>query len=106
YSDSTQGGHTSTQEDKLLTFPGEIDRAYYRATAPVQLVEDGQITSLEQTGFTDVVTWNPGPQKCAALKDMDPDGYLQFVCIEAAVVEKPGKLGMGESWLGVQRMRV
>lgn len=106
FSDSADGGRESTQADDLLTFPTEIDRAYYRVTAPVELIEAEKIASLEQTGFTDVVTWNPGPQKCAALKDMQPDGYLRFVCIEAAVVEKPVVLVPGASWVGMQRLTV
>ncbi len=106
FSDSANNKHESTQEDALLTFPTEIDRAYYRSAAPVQLIDGRKITNLEQSGFADVVAWNPGPQKCAALKDMQPGGYLQFVCIEAAVIEKPVMLQPGESWLGIQRLTV
>ena len=51
-----------------------------------------------------LIAWNPGPEKCAALKDMLPDGYLQFVCIEAALIETPVMLTTGESWLGTQRL--
>ncbi len=104
FSDSANGDTISIQNDELLRFPGEIDRIYFNASAPVTLSAGEQITKLEQTGFTDVVTWNPGPEKCAALKDMPPDGYLNFVCIEAALIETPVTLAAGESWVGTQKL--
>lgn len=102
FSDSAHGDAISTQSEELLTFPAEIDRIYFNAAAPVELRAGDERTVLTQTGFTDVVTWNPGPEKCAALKDMLPDGYLQFVCIEAALIETPVTLAAGESWVGTQ----
>lgn len=105
FSDSAHGDAISTQTEELLTFPGEIDRIYFNTAGPVELRAGAQhIVTLRQTGFTDVVTWNPGPEKCAALKDMLPDGYLQFVCVEAAVIETPVMLAPGESWTGTQRI--
>ena len=104
FSDSAHGDVISTQNEELLTFPDEIDRIYFNAVAPVKLRASGQLTTLTETGFTDVVTWNPGPAKCAALKDMLPDGYLRFVCIEAGKIETPVTLTAGESWMGTQRL--
>ena len=37
---------------------------------------------------------------------MQPDSYLEFVCVEAAAVEKLIRLGQGESWAGIQRLKV
>lgn len=102
FSDSANGEKESIQSEELLTFPGEIDRIYFKAAAPVELRAGTQHSQITQSGFTDVVTWNPGPKKCAALKDMLPDGYLQFVCIEAALIETPVTLAAGESWVGTQ----
>lgn len=96
----------ATQKDEWLEFPAEVDRLYFESMHPVQLVQDEQRVSLEQEGFMDTVVWNPGPEKCAASKDMLPDSYLEFVCIEAAAVEKPIRLGPGESWAGMQRLIV
>ena len=95
FSDSANGDRESIQSNELLTFPSEIDRIYFKAAAPVELRAGPVRSLLTQTGFTDVVTWNPGPEKCAALKDMLPDGYLQFVCIEAALIETPVTLAPG-----------
>jgi glucose-6-phosphate 1-epimerase len=95
-----------TQKDERLEFPGEVDRLYFDVTRPVQLIQGEQKTSVEKSGFSDVVVWNPGSEKCAASKDMQPDSYLEFVCVEAAAVEKPIKLEQGESWTGSQRLIV
>jgi glucose-6-phosphate 1-epimerase len=102
--DSVKG--EAIQKDEWLEFPGEVDRMFFKAANPLQVVQEQQKTSLEQAGFTDVVIWNPGPEKCLTLEDMEPDGYLQFVCVEAAVVEQPVRLGPGESWVGMQKLTV
>ena len=102
FADNTNKRRESRQEDMLLSFDGEIDRSYYQAVAPVEMIETGKSIRVEQSGFRDVVVWNPGAEKCAALKDMPSDGYLAFVCIEAAVVGKPIVVGPGESWVGKQ----
>jgi glucose-6-phosphate 1-epimerase len=102
YSDSAHNNLKFTQDDEWLVFPGEVDRIYYQAAGPVQVVQEQGKTVIEQSGFSDVVVWNPGPEKCAALKDMPTDGYLEFVCVEAAVIEKPVRLAPGQSWVGTQ----
>jgi glucose-6-phosphate 1-epimerase len=94
------------QKDEWLEFPGEVDKLYFEAVNPVHVVQQKRKTSLEQGGFSDMVVWNPGPEKCAAFKDMQPDGYLEFVCVEAAAVEKPVELEPGESWMGMQKLIV
>jgi len=93
------------QKDEQLAFPGEVDRLYFDVVHPVQLIQDEHRISVEKSGFADVVVWNPGREKCAAFKDMQPDSYLEFVCVEAAAVEKPIRLGQGEAWVGIQRLR-
>lgn len=37
---------------------------------------------------TDIVVWNPAAEKNAAMKDLDPDAWTRFVCIEPGVVSK------------------
>ncbi len=103
---STDIKRETTQKDEWLKFPGEVDSIYFDVVDPVQLVQDEQKTTVEKSGFSDVVVWNPGREKCEASKDMLPDGYLEFVCIEAVAVEKPIKLEPGETWVGMQRLIV
>lgn len=82
-------------------FHGEIDRIY--AQAPSLLLRDGpRRLAIETEGLTDAVIWNPGPDKCAALKDMPADGWQQMLCVEGARIMQPVTLGPDESWSGRQ----
>jgi glucose-6-phosphate 1-epimerase len=54
------------------------------------------------SGFPDAVIWNPGAERGAALKDLEPDGFRRMLCVEAAVVETPVLLPAGKRWTGAQ----
>ena len=66
------------------------------------MVEPHRRLTVAAEGFPDIVVWNPGPQRTAALDDMPPNGYLQMVCIEAAQVGRPVELAPGATWQGSQ----
>jgi len=53
-------------------------------------------------GFPDAVIWNPGPVRASRLADLEPDGYLRMVCVEAAVAGTSVTLNPGEAWHGAQ----
>jgi glucose-6-phosphate 1-epimerase len=57
---------------------------------------------ISQTGFSDVVVWNPGPTKAASLPDMREVDWSHMLCVEAARVGAPLVLQAGEQWLGRQ----
>ena len=102
YRDSVDGDKEKREDVERLIFPGEVDRIYFATPPTLQLVNGKQTLSISSEGFPDAVIWNPGAQKCAKLADMEPDGYLQFVCIEAAAVAQPVQLAPGETWRGLQ----
>ena len=95
-----------TQRVDLLLPGGELDRVYYRAVDPLLLREHGisakRQVAVHQQGFDDVVAWNPGAVRGAALPDMPADGYKNMLCLEAATVARPVNLAAGESWVGRQ----
>ncbi len=109
YLDSVTGQHR-TQDATGLRIAGEVDRIYFDAPAPLQLREHGgtapRLLQLRQSGFEDVVVWNPGAEKCAALADMPAEGFQQMVCIEAARIARPVTLVPGGDWRGTQQLRV
>lgn len=96
------------QHDATLRFAGEIDRVYAGVDDGVVLhdaaVGAGRSVQVAHSGFRDIVTWNPGPRRCAALDDMPPQGYRQMVCIESARIAQPVVLGPGQAWTGLQRL--
>lgn len=97
-----------------LLLPGEggvldLDRIYFGATQELLLTEQalsGKTRRLliRQQGFEDVVTWNPGPERCAKLADMPADGWQKMLCVEAAVIGHPVQLAAGEEWVGRQSL--
>lgn len=106
YRDSANGEKEVREESERVTFPGEVDRLYLSVPSTLQLVDEKRTLSISSDGFPDAVVWNPGPEKCAKLADMEPDGYLRFVCVEAAAVAEPIQLAPGEIWHGVQTLSV
>lgn len=92
-----------------LRIVGEVDRIYFDVPVPLQLREgegaQARVLQVRQSGFEDVVVWNPGAEKCAALPDMPPEGYRQMVCIEAARIGRPVTLAPGGDWRGTQQLQ-
>ncbi len=106
YLDSASGGQDQLEEAGQVTFPGEVDRIYRSTPVWLRLVEPGRELRIGSEGFPDTVVWNPGAQKCALLADMEPDGYLRFVCVESAAAANPAHLAPGASWRGAQILAV
>ena len=110
YCDSARMADGQTHEEPLV-ITGEVDRIYGLVRRPLEL-SDGKDAHparrlrIDQSGFEDAVIWNPGSEKCAALSDMPPGGFLNMLCIEAAQVGRPVHLGPGEEWQGRQVLRV
>ena len=89
-----------------LTFGAEVDHLYPGASTGAVTLDDpalGRRTRLEQTGWPDVVVWNPGPERGATLADLEPDGWRRFVCVEA-VAATPVAVAPGARWAGTQRL--
>ncbi|MEP6968819.1 MAG: D-hexose-6-phosphate mutarotase [Betaproteobacteria bacterium] len=109
YEDHVDGGY-QLQDAQPVRFAGEIDRVYADVPRALQLQAPGPAGlrrfDIAQRGFTDVVVWNPGAARCAALVDMPADGYRQMLCVESASVTHPVVLAGGQSWTGGQTLVV
>jgi glucose-6-phosphate 1-epimerase len=105
YRDSADGGRERVEEAPLVTFRGEVDRIYMDAPPRLELLDGRRpVLAVESAGFRDVVIWNPGAEKAAAIADLEPGGQAHFVCIEAATVVVPVELAPGEHWTGAQTL--
>src|SRR5205823_2547788 len=102
FRDSAAGGVERRQNDAELRVTGELDRIYLGIKEPLEVRDDVRRTRVSMAGFTDVVIWNPGAERGAALSDLEPDGWLSMLCVEAAVVGTAVELGPGERWTGQQ----
>jgi glucose-6-phosphate 1-epimerase len=106
--DDRVSGANGVRDASPLRIAGEVDRVYADVPGPLQLEarEPAGLRRREiaQQGFTDVVVWNPGAARCAALPDMPADGYRHMLCVEAACVNRPVTLAQGQSWTGTQTL--
>ncbi|MFG6430813.1 D-hexose-6-phosphate mutarotase [Roseateles sp. LYH14W] len=110
YHDSIKQAEALQRMDLLLTGENgvlDLDRVYYGVKERPLLVTEGrrQVVVRHQ-GFEDAVIWNPGPERCAKLADMPPEGWSEMLCVEAACVGRPVELPAGESWVGRQSLRL
>ncbi len=110
YFDSIKQAEALQRMDLLLT--GEkgvldLDRIYFGVKErPLLVAEERRQVLIKQQGFDDAVVWNPGPERCAKLADMPPEGWSEMLCVEAANIGRPIELQPGESWVGRQSLGV
>jgi glucose-6-phosphate 1-epimerase len=102
FNDKTQEGHQGVQ-DGVLLIERETDSIYYNVAEAVVVREPARVTEVRQTGFADVVVWNPWTS-AAQLADMEPEGYREMLCVEAAVIGKPVQLEPNAEWAGTQQL--
>jgi len=103
YEDFTTGT-THVDAADPLRVDGEIDRIYWGVRAPLVLAEAQRRLRIEAANFPEVVVWNPWQEKCAAMADLAPGDFRRFLCVEAALIEKPVTLAAGEHWWGRQSL--
>jgi glucose-6-phosphate 1-epimerase len=104
YLDQTNGEERNQWVD-VVTVAKELDRIYFNAPAgPLTLRELGRRLQISQRGFADTVVWNPGPERCAQLADMPPDGWAEMMCVEAAQIGDAVTLSPGDEWSGMQTL--
>ena len=101
YEDNTTG-QWQQQWGDVTQVVGEVDRLYHDTTQPLTLRELGRKLLVTHADFTDVVVWNPGPEKAAQLDDLPEGDWQRFLCVEAARVIDPVTLPPGEEWAGMQ----
>jgi glucose-6-phosphate 1-epimerase len=103
YTDSVSGVQQH-QEIDPFSFAGEIDRVYDDASGSLSLATAMGRMALSAEGFPDVVVWNPGPAKAAALPDLPDDDWLRLLCVEAGAIAQPVTLAPGQEWVGRQSL--
>lgn len=105
YRDAAAGGAERVEHDAALRVRGEVDRIYLDVATALELRDaDVPVLTLAMAGFRDVVVWNPGAERAAALPDMEPGGWARMLCVEAAVVGEPVVLEAGARWRGAQTL--
>jgi glucose-6-phosphate 1-epimerase len=106
YRDSANEDRILDEIPSTMTIRGEVDRVYRNVARPLRLATDDASLVIGSQGFSDVVLWNPGARKCAAMTDMPPDGWRHMLCVEAASADTPVRLAPGKEWYGRQSLVV
>jgi glucose-6-phosphate 1-epimerase len=106
FRESAAPGVLRIDESPALRPEGEVDRVYVNVDHPLLLREPDRALAIEATGFPDVVVWNPGAAKAAALSDMEPGGERRMLCVEAGAVQRPVIVAPGDEWHGEQMLSV
>jgi glucose-6-phosphate 1-epimerase len=104
YVDNIDGTPGLDVDDGPLVVDRATGRLYFGVADPLTLQDGAARIVVRQDGFRDVVVWNPGAHPPGPLPGLPPDGYRQFVCVEAAVIEHPVVLAPGASWRGTQNL--
>ena len=92
------------EQREVIRVDGELDRVFVGAPSRLTLREPTRELAIETEAFPDVVVWNPGAVKAAAMTDMEPGGEKHMICVEAAIVQQPITLDPGRRWSGWQRL--
>lgn len=108
YEDMVRGGSVHREPAPALGFDGsEIDRVYRAADRPLVLRAPGMPERrISQSGFADVVVWNPGRDKVASFVDLPPQDWSRMLCVEAGAIAQPVELAPGKTWRGTQRVEL
>jgi glucose-6-phosphate 1-epimerase len=87
YIDKVDGNRTKNQLGEVA-ITGEVDRIYLRS--PSRLLIDDPVLNRKITihsrNSRTAIVWNPGPEKAAAMGDLSPEAYKNFLCVETANV--------------------
>jgi len=99
-------GVPGVQTDAELQPTGTMDRIYAAAPAGLTLTSDNGVLRMEGDGFTNTVVWNPGAAAAAISPDLPDADHDAFVCVEAALIERPPTLASGQQWQGTHTLQV
>lgn len=97
---------TFHETEPTLQVTDYLDRIYHAGPRQLALYEQQKVLFIESETFSDVVVWNPGAERCAAMSDMPDQDWTRMLCIEAAQIQSPPMLAAGQSWMGKQRFRL
>ena len=104
YREGGAGSPLIADRAEALRIAGEIDRVYVSAPRHITVYEPVRAMRIEADGFPDVVVWNPGAERAAALPDMAPGDERHMLCVEAAAVHEPVAVAPGRRWTASQTL--
>lgn len=106
YTDKVARRENCTEASSAFAFTQEVDRIYFNAPDRLVLRDKAHAIILHKTNFPDAVVWNPWSVKASEMKDLKPDDYQRFVCVEAGAIAQPIRLAPHGVWRASQLLSV
>lgn len=85
YLDKRDNMLRKVQRETLLAFTRDVDQVHVNTTDPLTIVDPEwqREIHIAKDGSQTTVTWNPWDVLTPGLKDLPPDAWKHFVCVEA-----------------------
>ena len=85
YIDKRDEFKIKTQTTKLLTLTRDVDQVHMDTTTKCVIDDPAwqRKIAVAKKGSNTTVVWNPWSVLAPTIKDMDPDGWKHFTCVEA-----------------------
>lgn len=92
------------QPGGAIVWTGEMFERLFDCRSAVELDIGWATLHLSMTGFDQWMVWNPGEQGALALKDLPPQDWKRFVCVEPVCVSRAQRLAPDERFRGALRI--
>ena len=82
---TVKGGPEQPPSKEVLKIRGEVCRLYFPQSGEIVLTDPGwgRRLLIEKKNSCSTLVWNPGPERCAQIADLEDTEYKNFLCIEA-----------------------
>jgi glucose-6-phosphate 1-epimerase len=107
YIDKVNQGIKCNEEKDEVIILGETDRVYLNSPDVIIIKDilDNSIIELKKNSFIDCVLWNPWIEKSKQISDLGENEWINYICVESALVSSPITLKPGEQWIGKQEIK-
>lgn len=103
YIDKLDSGKKHQETRYVIKIDSEVDRNYISFPHKATLrYPSAKLTITTDSGFPDMVLWNPWIEKARALSDFGDEEYKEMVCMEAGKIIEPVFLEANQSWVANQ----
>lgn len=107
YIDKLDSGKIHQETRETIKINSEVDRNYLSVPHKAILrYPSTTLTLTTDSGFPDMVLWNPWIEKARALADFGDEEYNEMVCMEAGKIEEPVWIEPNQCWTGSQTISV
>lgn len=105
--DKLDSGNKHQETREAIKIESEVDQNYISFPHNASLrYPSAKITITTNSGFPDMVLWNPWIEKAKALSDFGDEEYKEMVCMEAGKIIEPVWLEPNQSWTASQTLSV